>query len=137
MQIKRFEEIEAWKEARAMTKMIYTLTGDVFFEKDFGLASQIQRATVSVMSNIAEGFDSGSKPEFIRFLGYSRRSASEVQSHLYAALDQRYIKETQFEEVYRQAEKVRKLISAFLRYLRSSGSRQPANRLTGELANRG
>jgi four helix bundle protein len=135
MQIKRFEEIEAWKAARAMTKMVYTLTGDVFFEKDFGLASQIQRATVSVMSNIAEGFDSGSKSEFVRFLGYARRSASEVQSHLYAAIDQRYINEKQFEEVYGQAETVRKLISAFLRYLRSSGAHQPANRLTGKLAN--
>ena len=136
MQIKRFEEIEAWKEARALTKRVYTLTRNVVFERDFGLASQVQRAAVSVMSNIAEGFDSGSKAEFMRFLGYARRSTSEVQCHFYAAVDQRYITEQQFKEVYEQAETVRKLISAFLRYLRGSLTRRPADVRTDQLASR-
>ena len=132
MQIKRFEEIDAWKEAKNLTQMVYGLTEDATFGKDFGLLGQIQRAAVSVMSNIAEGFDSGSKLEFVRFLGYARRSASEVQSHLYVAVDQGYIDQKQFTKVYEQAEKTRKLISAFSRYLRGF---QPVNSRTRELAN--
>lgn len=138
MQIKQFEEIEAWKEARRLTQMAYGLTDNTGFGKDFGLRDQIQRAAVSVMSNISEGFDSGSKAEFSRFLGYARRSASEVQCHLYVAVDQGYMTQDQFRAVYQQAETVRKLVSAFARYLRGphSKTRQLANSLTREPANR-
>jgi len=129
LQIKQFEEIEAWKEARHLTQMVYEITERNELKKDFGLTGQIQRAAVSIMSNIAEGFDSGSKAEFIRFLGYSRRSTSEVQCHLYVTLDQGYITREKFNMVYQQAEKTRKLVSAFIRYLRGTG--QPANRPTG------
>ncbi len=77
MVIKRFEDIKAWQESRDLKKKIYSLTKNKGFIKDFGLTGQVQRAAVSVMNNIAEGFDSGSNAEFIRFLGYSRRSSSE------------------------------------------------------------
>lgn len=80
--IKRFEEILAWQEARKLVKNIYTMTGEGVFAKDFGLRHQIQRAAVSVMANIAEGFDCESHIEFARFLGIARRSAVEVQSLL-------------------------------------------------------
>lgn len=80
--IKRFEDILAWQEARKLVKMIYLLIGDGAFSKDFGLRDQIQRASVSVMANIAEGFDCESNAEFARFLGIARRSAVEVQSLL-------------------------------------------------------
>jgi four helix bundle protein len=131
MQIKRFEEIEAWKEAKTLSQTIYGLTRDPDFGRDFGLSSQIQRAAVSVMSNIAEGFDSGSKAEFIRFLGYARRSTSEVQCHLYVARDQRYISDEQFQKVYQQAETVRKLISAFIRYLRQAKAPRTTTQVVG------
>ena len=84
--IQRFEDILAWQEARKLVKMIYSITSKELFSKDFGMRDQIRRASVSVMANIAEGFDCESKVEFARFLGIARRSAVEVQSLLYAAL---------------------------------------------------
>jgi len=130
MKITRFEDMEAWQAARELVRLVYRLTQGERFRRDFGLISQIQRAAVSTMSNLAEGFDSGSNNEFVRYLGYTRRSASEVQCHLYAALDQGYVMSEQFDDAYRQAETVRKLSSAFARYLRAEATRQLANRLT-------
>jgi four helix bundle protein len=89
--MERFEDIESWKKARELTSQIYGLTAKGDFAKDFGLREQIQRASVSIMANIAEGFDSGSKKSFILFLNYDYRSTSEVQSLLYIAVDCRYI----------------------------------------------
>ena len=83
---KRFEEMHAWQSARDLVKLIYGATKQPDFSRDFTLRDQIRRAAISVMSNIAEGFGSGSGAEFIRFLGYARRSVSEMQSQLYAAL---------------------------------------------------
>ncbi len=88
--ITRFEDIQAWQEARKLLKMIYKLTSSGRPAKDFGLRDQIQRAAVSSMTNIAEGFDCESKAEFARFLGFARRSAVEVQSLLYIAFDIQY-----------------------------------------------
>jgi four helix bundle protein len=128
MVIKRFEDIDAWKEARTLVNMVYNLTSKTLFRKDFGLREQIQRSAVSCMSNIAEGFDSDTKQQFIQMLGYAKRSSSEVQSQLYVALDRRYINEKEFEECYKQAQLVGKLTNGFIRYLRTG---KPANRLTG------
>jgi four helix bundle protein len=89
--ITKFEDLMAWQEARSLVKMVYKLTCDGTFSKDFGMRDQIQCASVSVMTNIAEGFDCESTPEFARFLGIARRSAVEVQSSLYAALDVQHI----------------------------------------------
>lgn len=86
--IRRFEDLHAWQSARELTHSIYELTRSGDFAKDFGLRDQIRRAASSVMLNIAEGFDAGSDAEFVRFLGYARRSASETQAGLYTALDQ-------------------------------------------------
>jgi four helix bundle protein len=108
--IKRFEDIIGWQEARKLVKDVYQLTGKGDFAKDFGMRDQIQRAAVSVMTNIAEGFDCDSQAEFARFLGYSRRSAVEVQSLLYAALDIGYINKTTFDTQHQQAEKAKALI---------------------------
>jgi four helix bundle protein len=95
--IKRFEDIIAWQEARKLVREIYKVTNEGAFARDFGLRDQIQRAAVSVMTNIAEGFDCDSRAEFARFLGFSRRSAVEVQSLLYAALDIGYISKAIFD----------------------------------------
>jgi len=117
--IERFEEIEAWREARNLTQQIYHVTRRGAFNRDLGLRDQIRRATVSIMANIAEGFDGGSNREFIRYLGYALRSATEIQSHLYVALDQGYIDEERFRALYQLATNVKNLIHGFLRYLRS------------------
>lgn len=118
MNIKRFEDIEAWKKARTMTKMIYTLTSREQFYKDYRLRDQIRDASTSVMSNIAEGFDSYSRAEFARFLTIARRSASEIQSHMYVALDQNYLSQDEFNKIYQDAETIRRIISGFIKYLR-------------------
>ena len=136
--IHRFEDIEAWQEARQLTKAVYHASRKGQFAKDWGLGDQIQRASVSVMTNIAEGFDSGSNMEFSRFLGYARRSASEVQSILYIALDQTYVTEDEFSKLYEQAEKVRRMVTAFTTYLRghrqnNAPTRQRANRFSHDV----
>ncbi|HEX6268778.1 MAG TPA: four helix bundle protein [Anaerolineales bacterium] len=111
--ITRFEDIQAWQDARKLVKMIYKLTGSGILARDFGLRDQLQRAAVSSMTNIAEGFDCESKAEFARFLGIARRSAVEVQSLLYAAFDSEYINEIQLKEHYEQARKTKALIGGF------------------------
>lgn len=113
MSISRFEDIRAWQEARILTKQIYGLTRDGVLSKDFGLRDQLQRASVSVMANIAEGFDCDSHAEFARFLGFARRSAVEVQSLLYATLDAGYITPEIFKETCEQANKTKAMVSAF------------------------
>ena len=108
--VTRFEDLIAWQESRTLVKWIYKITFEGDFAKDFGMRDQIQRATVSVMTNIAEGFDCESSAEFARFLGIARRSAVEVQSLLYAALDVEYIKPDIFKSHYEQAKKCKALI---------------------------
>jgi len=115
--IQRFEDIQAWQETRILVKMIYQLTNKENFSKEYGMRDQIRRASVSVMNNIAEGFDCESKIEFARFLGIARRSAVEVQSILYAALDVDYINQTEFDLYYEQARKAKALIGGFKRSL--------------------
>ena len=124
--IKRFEEIIAWQEARILTKQMYRLSQKGDFRKDFGLRDQIQRAAVSSMSNIAEGFACDSKREFARFLGFARRSAVEVQSLLYVALDVGYINQGDFNKYFAQAKKTRALVGA----LKHSITYTPKNRNT-------
>jgi four helix bundle protein len=121
MKISRFEEIDSWKKGRELTRGVYHLAGKMRFSKDVGLRDQIQRASVSIMSNIAEGFDSGSNRAFENFLRYSYRSASEVQSLLYVALDSGYIDQHDFEVFYNQSSEIKKLIGGFIRYLGHSG----------------
>ena len=118
MKIKRFEELECWKEARELTKNIYTYIKRTDFGKDFRLSGQILGASISIMNNISEGFDSRSNNEFVRFLAYSRRSCSEVQNCLYIALDQQYILKKEFTNTYKHCEKVRKIIDGLIRYLK-------------------
>jgi four helix bundle protein len=123
MKIEKFEDIESWKAGRELTKAIYSLTNRSAFSKDFGLRDQIQRASVSVTSNIAEGFDSKTNKAFINFLNYSFRSASEIQSLLYAALDLQYIHKDEFDLTYEQCVKVKKLIGGFIRYLNNNSKK--------------
>jgi four helix bundle protein len=122
MKIKRFEELECWKEARELNRMIYSLAQRAQFSKDFRLSGQTTGASISVMNNICEGFDAGSTNEFIRFLFYSRRSCSELQNCLYIASDLEYIGEDEFQKTYQHCEKVRQIIDGLIRYLRKKVS---------------
>ena len=121
MKIRRFEDIEAWQQARKLVQLVYGAIGaSDKFQKDFRLANQIQGAAVSSMANIAEGFSRQSNKEFIQYLFISKSSAAEVQSHLYVAFDQEYIKDDDFDKIYSQAEKVSKINSGFIKYLKSN-----------------
>ena len=120
MRIFRFEDIEAWQESRKLVKRVYNaINSNKTFQKDFRLTNQIQGAAISGMSNISEGFSRKSNKEFIQFLFISKSSAAEVQSQLYIALDQKYITQEAFEEIYNQAEKISKMESGFIKYLKS------------------
>lgn len=122
--IDRFEDVIAWQLARKLVNAIYSVSNKTEFAKDFGTRDQIRRAASSVMHNIAEGFDAGSDAEFIRFLRYSLRSASETQSHLYTALDQGYIKKKQFDELYKKADVTKLKLHGFIGYLVRNKSRR-------------
>jgi four helix bundle protein len=125
MKIERFEEIEGWRIGRELSLRIYEVTSKGAFAKDCVLKDQIRRASGSVMHNIAEGFDGGSNPEFIKFLRYSQRSTSEVQSELYVALDQKYISQEKFQELYDLAAHAKAKIGGFIAYLLRSTKKQP------------
>jgi len=116
----RFEDIEAWQKARELTKQIYALSNDGQFARDFGLRDQIRRASVSIMSNIAEGFGRGGNKEFAQFLSTAKGPASEVQAQLYVALDANYINQEQFKQLYSETETTARLIGGLLRYLQNS-----------------
>ena len=118
--IERFEDIVAWQRARELTREVYGCSKVGAFAKDFGLKDQIQRAAVSTMGNIAEGFDRGGDKEFIQFLSTSKGSCGEVRSHLYVSLDQQYITPVQFDQLYGKADEVGKLLSGFMTYLQNS-----------------
>jgi four helix bundle protein len=117
MKIERFEDIDAWQLARELARKVYGVTKKTKFARDFGLKEQIQDAAGSSMHNIAEGFDSETNPEFVRFLRYAKRSCTEVQSELYVALDQQYITNTEFQDVYDHAGRTRAAIRGFIKYL--------------------
>ena len=110
MKVGKFEDLIAWQKARELAKSIYLVTRRDVFAKDFGLSGQIQRASVSVMSNIAEGFERGSSADFHRFLVVAKASCAEVRAQLYLALDIGYIDEAEFELLRAQAEEVARLI---------------------------
>jgi len=117
--IKHFEDIEAWKTARELTVLVYRLTDQGTFSKDFGLKDQIRRAVVSVMSNIAEGFESQTQAQFIRYLGFGKASAGEVRSQLYIALDIGYLTRESFQQAFDLADKAIRQIYCFMAYLES------------------
>jgi len=123
MKYKRFEDLPCWQISRELCQTVFALISRGNFGRDVGLKSQIWRAAGSTMDNIAEGFEDGSSREFIRFLGYSQRSCSEVQSQLYRALDCSYINQDEFAKVYEIASECRKQIKGFRKYLRDYDKR--------------
>jgi len=120
MKITRFEDLQAWQQARVLANLIYDATDQGSFAKDFKLRDQIRGAAGSVMYNCAEGFDAGFDNEFAVFLKYARRSASEIQSEIYLALDRKYVDEATFKKIYDKATETKKIINALIAYLRKS-----------------
>jgi len=108
--VEKFEDLVAWQKARGLTKQIYHLTSKEPFSKDFGLRDQIQRASVSIMSNLAEGFERGRRSEFHQFIVIAKGSCAEVRSQLYVALDVGYITNEEFKHVNSLAEEVSRII---------------------------
>lgn len=117
MTIRRFEDIEGWQLARELTRLVYSVALRGTFARDFGLRDQITRASGSTMHDIAEGFDGGSNAEFVKYLRYSQRSCSEVQSQLYVAMDQSYISQIEFDTIYNQASLTHSKVGGFIRFL--------------------
>ncbi|WP_299054602.1 four helix bundle protein [uncultured Polaribacter sp.] len=116
-----FEEILSWQKARELNAAIYNVTNsNDLFSKDYGLKDQIRRASVSISSNIAEGFERQTQKEFIRFLYIAKASAGEVRSQLYLAFDIKYLSNKKFEELKLKVNEVSKLISGLLKYLHST-----------------
>ena len=122
--IERFEDILAWQKARELVQEIYCVSNDGRFAKDFGLRDQLRRAAVSIMLNIAEGFARKTNKEFMQFLVIAHGSAAEVQSALYVALDQQYISQEQFINLYGLTVHTSKMVMGFSAYLRKG---LPAN----------
>lgn len=125
VRIERFEDLIAWQKARALTRSIYKASRIGVSAKDFGLSGQIQRAAVSVMSNIAEGFERGGRGEFHQFLSTAKASCAELRSQLYVALDVGYLEEQEFSVLLQQAEEVARIVGG----LRASvGKQRKVNR---------
>jgi len=121
--IERFEDLVAWQKARALTREIYKITNKTELKKDFDLKDQIQRVAVSIMANIAEGFERGKASEFHQFLSIAKASCAELRSHLYVALDAAYLDQEAFSQLKLQAEEVRRVVAG----LRASAQRRRDN----------
>jgi len=125
MEVKNFEDLEIWKDARLLTKAIYRLTQDAKFAKNYALCDQIRRAAVSIMSNIAEGFERGGNQEFIQFLYVAKGSCGEVRSQLYAAMDQNYLDQTVVGDLLTSLKRLSVMIKHLIDHLKQSGMRGP------------
>ncbi|PYK96963.1 MAG: four helix bundle protein [Verrucomicrobia bacterium] len=118
--ITRFEDMLSWQKARELMQHVYDASKQGNFAKDFELRGQMRGASISIMSNIAEGFERGGDNEFIQFLSTAKASCGEVRSQLYVALDQGYVTPVQFDGLYTETIDVGRLIAGFMAYLRQS-----------------
>jgi four helix bundle protein len=120
MKIKKFEDLESWKKARKLTNRVYEATAAGSFTRDFGLKDQIRRASISILSNIAEGFERGGDKEFLQFLAIAKGSCGEVRAQLYVAVDQGYLSQDLFERLFNNADEIGRMISGLMKYLSKS-----------------
>jgi four helix bundle protein len=118
--IKRFEDIEAWQKARELAKTIYDVTAGGKLSRDFGLRDQMRRSAVSILSNIAEGFERGGDKEFIQFIAMAKGSSAEIRAQLYVGLDQGYIAQEVFDRISDFTIQISKMLSGLMKYLRTS-----------------
>jgi four helix bundle protein len=125
MQIKNFEDLEIWQLARRLTQEIYTLGRTPKFAKDYALKDQMQRAAVSIMSNIAEGFERAGNQEFAQYLYVAKASCGEVRSQLYVALDQEYLEQKKTNDLLAVMQRLSVMIKHLIDHLKRSGMRGP------------
>jgi len=118
--IKRFEEIDAWKVARELCLKIGTIIDEGSFKKSYRLIAQVESSSGSIMDNIAEGFERGTRAEFIQFLGYSKGSCGEFRSQLYRANDRKYLNQEQFDELYPLAVRISAMLQKLIEYLQKT-----------------
>jgi four helix bundle protein len=118
--VSKFEDLDAWKASREITRLIYSLSSNVLFAKDFALTNQIRRAAISILSNIAEGFERNGDKEFIQFLTVAKGSCGEVRAQLYVALDQGYVDQDSFLTIKSRLEETSRMISGLIKYLKQS-----------------
>ena len=114
-----FEDLKVWHESRKLVRAVRTVCKRSNVRKDFAFVDQITRAARSVSANIAEGCDSLTYPDFIKFLGYAKASAAEVRSHLFDALDERYISKNEFDDLSQQTKIINRMISKLIHYLQT------------------
>ncbi|MDD5496803.1 MAG: four helix bundle protein [Candidatus Omnitrophica bacterium] len=118
MKIEKFEDIKTWQEARVLANMVFNFIRESrMLRREYRFKAQLTSSSVSIMANIAEGFSRKSNKEFIQFLFIAKGSVSELQSHIYLASDQGFLLKEKFYEIYRQSDKVARLISSFISYL--------------------
>lgn len=120
MKIKKFEDLESWKKARSLTNKIYEATAAGSFSRDFGLKDKIRRASISILSNIAEGFERGGDKEFLQFPAVAKGSCGEVRSQLYIAVDQGYLTPDLSASLLNHAVEIGRMIAGLMKYLRNS-----------------
>jgi len=120
MKIEKFEDIQAWQKARELVKSVYRITSRGGFAKDYSLKDQIRRASVSIISNIAEGFARQTNKEFSQFLHIALGSVAEVQSQLYVAQDLNYVSKEEFGRIYELSSEVARLVTGFIKYLQGA-----------------
>jgi len=118
--VKRFEDLEAFQMTRELTRQLYRVTGTGRFARDYGLRDQITRAAISVMSNVAEGFERGGDKEFLQFFSLAKGSCGEIRAQLYVGIDQGYIDEQQFTTLVDQASRIGRALAGLMKYLRES-----------------
>jgi four helix bundle protein len=120
MKIEKFEDLKSWQKARELTNAVYEATATGNFAREFGLKNQIRRASISILSNIAEGFERGGDREFLQFLAMAKGSCGEVRAQLYVAIDQGYLSRSLFERLSNDAAEIGRLISGLMKYLSKS-----------------
>jgi len=125
MQVKNFEDLEIWKAARGLTREVYDLSKEPKFSKDFGLRDQMRRAAVSIMSNIAEGYERGGNQEFVQYLYIAKGSCGEIRSQLYVALDQEYVERKTADSLLITLKRLSVMIKHLIDHLKRSGMRGP------------
>ena len=118
--VERFEDVLAWQKGRELTRMVYRFSRRGEFARDFGLKDQIQRAAVSITSNIAEGIERDGNREFLQFLSHAKGSCGEVRSQIYVALDEEYVSQAEFDDLYERCLEISRLINGFMAYLRKT-----------------
>lgn len=128
----KFEDLQVWQDSRELANKIYDYSESGAFSKDFALRDQIRRAAISIMSNIAEGFESSSDQNFVRYLGYAKSSAAEVRSQLYLAHDRLYISDNEFQTILEITNSCGKQLSGFMSYLRSKSRSRRISENTSE-----